>query len=279
MIGRLQLRSAGMAAWMVLVVAAPGWGDEALPVHVGLELACPESVPAKRFLSEFEVADGLLLAGGSNVTATMARCSCQAVNQGKARRGVVVNLEGTAVDAFGTEMPLGSARGRTRGNGYFAAEFDLSAVLGTQSLFFGEVDLLNRKRISSLDCHCTIGTPPPPCQASDTTACLRGGRFQVDAEFKDPFDGTVRPLFVDSSGRDSATFQFFPLTTELLVKVLDHCGDPAFSNFWVFAAATTNVEFEVTILDTLTGDARTYDNPGNHQFEPITDTGAFWTCP
>ena len=70
---------------------------------------------------------------------------------------------------------------------------------------------------------------------------------------------------------------FNPNNLDLLIQMLDGC---AFNNnFWVFYAATTNVEFTVTVTDTTTNDTKTYFNPLGIPAPPILDTTAFATCP
>ena len=110
------------------------------------------------------------------------------------------------------------------------------------------------------------------------TASLHNDRFTVAVAWRD-FDGntgaaTAMPL----SGDDSGLFYFFDSNNwEMLVKVLDGCEFN--SHFWVFAAATTNVEYEVTVTDSVTGEAKSYDNPLGQAAPAITDTQAFATCP
>jgi hypothetical protein len=62
-----------------------------------------------------------------------------------------------------------------------------------------------------------------------------------------------------------------------VLKVLDACAG-AFDRFWVFAAGLTNVEVELIVTDTATGEVKTYKNALQHPFSPIQDTGAFATC-
>ena len=77
---------------------------------------------------------------------------------------------------------------------------------------------------------------------------------------------------------DSGLFYFFtPNNWEMLIKVLDGCASTA--HYWVFFAATTDVEFVVTVTDTQTGKVRTYFNPQGVSADAVTDTGAFATCP
>jgi hypothetical protein len=63
----------------------------------------------------------------------------------------------------------------------------------------------------------------------------------------------------------------------MLIKVLNGC--PVNDSYWVFFAATTNVEFVVTVVDTQSGRAKQYLNPLDHVANAVTDTSAFATCP
>ena len=82
------------------------------------------------------------------------------------------------------------------------------------------------------------------------------------------------PATVDDSG----LFYFFDEDNwEMLLKVLNGCGIN--NHYWVFAAATTNVEYTLTVTDTATGEKRQYVNPLGVSAAAITDTEAFATCP
>lgn len=117
-----------------------------------------------------------------------------------------------------------------------------------------------------------------PCVASERNLCLNGGRFKVEVAWRTATsngNGTAVPI---PSAPDSGLFYFFgPSNLEMLIKVLNGCG--LNNRYWVFFAATTNVEFTVTVTDTQTGQVKTYSNPLNHAAEPIQDTNAFTTCP
>ena len=62
-----------------------------------------------------------------------------------------------------------------------------------------------------------------------------------------------------------------------MVKVLDGCG--VNGHYWVFAAATTNVEYTLRVEDTATGHVRRYENPLGVSSPAVTDTMAFAGCP
>jgi hypothetical protein len=64
----------------------------------------------------------------------------------------------------------------------------------------------------------------------------------------------------------------------MLVKVLNACSPP-FNRYWVFYAATTNVQFTLTVTDTQSNKVKVYFNPLNQAAAPLQDTDAFATCP
>ena len=106
----------------------------------------------------------------------------------------------------------------------------------------------------------------------DDEPLLSGGRFRVTVDWADtversnvPIDLGPGPLF------------FSPDNWELLVKVLD--GASINNRFWVFSAATTNVEYTLRVTDTETGQTRSYGNPLGDCSPAVTDISAFATCP
>lgn len=114
------------------------------------------------------------------------------------------------------------------------------------------------------------------CRPAPTRLCLSGGRFVVTATWETPQGqsgvGNAIPLTADTG-----FFWFFnPENVEVVVKVLNACSR---GRYWVFAGGLTNVEVELRVEDTLTGEVRTYTNPQRTAFQPIQDTGAFATCP
>lgn len=107
---------------------------------------------------------------------------------------------------------------------------------------------------------------------------LLGGRFRVSATWKDFEARTGSARFVPLGSEESGVLWFFsPTNFEVMIKVLDACG---FNNrYWVFYAALTNVEFEITVDDTFTGTRKTYRNSLGVSAPAVTDTNAFETCP
>ncbi len=121
-----------------------------------------------------------------------------------------------------------------------------------------------------------FGTPLAPCEPSSTTLCLAGRRFRVRAQWTTPQgqSGTGQAVTLTS---ETGYFWFFDsANVEIVIKVLDACG--LTNNFWVFAAGLTDVFASIEVLDTRTGESRTYSNPLGTPFRPIQDTGNFFVC-
>ncbi len=126
---------------------------------------------------------------------------------------------------------------------------------------------------------------PPSCVGQAGTLCLgENDRFQIETLWRD-FDGgsgAGEEVSIAAAGLaksdDSGLFTFFSEDNwELLVKVLDGCD--VNDRYWVFAAATTDVEYTLTVTDTETDRVRTYTNTLGQAAEAVTDTGAFAACP
>lgn len=123
--------------------------------------------------------------------------------------------------------------------------------------------------------------PAGPCVADDATLCLHEDRFQVRVEFVDPNApglGMQPATKIPLTERAGLFWFFNPANVEMLLKVQNACVDP-FDRWWVFYAATTNVEFRITVVDTEEDVVRVYTNDQGTAALPIQDTDAFATCP
>lgn len=111
----------------------------------------------------------------------------------------------------------------------------------------------------------TTGGYGGPCRADDNFLCLRQ-RFEVQVHWTDPdvagnfgSGGAIQVAISDESG----LFWFFnPANVELVVKVLD--GRVLNGKYWVFYGGLSDVEYWVTVRDTVDGSSRTYHNPPKH---------------
>lgn len=97
------------------------------------------------------------------------------------------------------------------------------------------------------------------CTPSATTLCLQGGRFAASVTWRDfaGRTGVGTPLVLTP---DTGSFWFFDAGIhELAVKVIDGRGTN--DAYWVFYGSLSNVEFELTVVDTETGEIWTRENP------------------
>lgn len=110
----------------------------------------------------------------------------------------------------------------------------------------------------------------PGCSTSFGRLCL-GGRFGVTAQFQ----LSTGPLFGHARNSTPDTGTFWVLSDnniELAVKVVD--GRPFNGQFWVFCGALTDLEYDLEITDTLTGNVWRHHNPAG-LLSSFADTAAF----
>jgi photosystem II stability/assembly factor-like uncharacterized protein len=103
----------------------------------------------------------------------------------------------------------------------------------------------------------SVAVAAPPCVADSTTLCVNGGRFRVQVSWSVAAIGTNRSGQALPLTADTGAFWFFtPNNLELVVKVVD--GRPFNGHFWVFAGALSDVAYEITVTDTVSGVIRSY---------------------
>ncbi len=132
------------------------------------------------------------------------------------------------------------------------------------------------------------------CVADATTFCLDHGRFKVRAQWvtAEPVavEGQPDPIstgwgqtltLVKSTGATvdggGVAWFFSSDNPELLIKVINGCVLNSY--YWVFFSAGTDVGFQITVTDTLTGRMKVYQNNVGVAAVPIEDTSAFAACP
>ena len=79
-----------------------------------------------------------------------------------------------------------------------------------------------------------------------------------------------------SEGSSGVLWFFRPDNWEMLIKVLDGCSIN--QRFWVLAAATTDVGYELRVRDTSTGRVASYTNPLGQVARALIDVEALDTC-
>lgn len=119
-----------------------------------------------------------------------------------------------------------------------------------------------------------IGMVLDKCIEGPETLCLVEERFRVTVRVTPPGQQTRFAAAVPDRSADAGLFTFFrPDNYEILIKVLNACSIN--QSFWVFLSANTDVAYEVTVYDTLTGRTRKYSNPQGKVAVPVAATSAF----
>ena len=122
-----------------------------------------------------------------------------------------------------------------------------------------------------------IDPPKEACTSQQDRLCLRG-RFEASIQWNNGRGAMGAGKAVPGSNDTTGLFWFFrPENWELQVKVLNGCASNG--HYWVFASASTNVEYTLRIEDTQSGVVREYFHPFGDPAPAITDTQAFATCP
>ena len=120
------------------------------------------------------------------------------------------------------------------------------------------------------------------CTANATTLCIddQAGdkRWQVRISYHTAQggglsgDGHAIPLASLGVSHGGLFWFFSADNPEVLVKVLNACTFN--QKFWIYASATTNVAYTLTVTDTKTGRTKVYSNPDGKIPAPVQDTSA-----
>lgn len=117
----------------------------------------------------------------------------------------------------------------------------------------------------------------PACNATETSLCLGGSRFQVTGEWTD-FEGNegvahTAPDDFDGLG-DYGTLWFFSANNpEMLVKVIDACSFNG--HYWVFLSPASTVKYDITVRDVRNNIQNTYSKALGTVPALTADTSAF----
>ena len=112
------------------------------------------------------------------------------------------------------------------------------------------------------------------CTAGGGTLCLQGRRFKATATYQD-YSGTTFNATGVSFSDESGYFWFSAATNvEVFLKVLNSCSMNG--KYSVYAAGATDLGVSMTVTDTTTGAAKTYNNRLGTDFTLVKD--APFTC-
>ena len=99
------------------------------------------------------------------------------------------------------------------------------------------------------------------CESAADSLCLHDGRFSVEVEFTDPNVNERKAGQVVSSltTKETGFFWFFtPSNVELAAKVLD--GRALTGKYWFLYGGLSDVEYTITLTDTVTRESVTHEN-------------------
>jgi ELWxxDGT repeat protein len=169
-----------------------------------------------------------------------------------------------------TDTQTGLARRYANVQGQFASVGDTTG--------FGPLGAYDRKSVAAPSARALIAERIDPAAATGICVpaagrlCLGNGRFAVEASWQDFASHTGTGTAVGLTG-DTGYFWFFdPTNVEAVLKVLD--GTAVNGHFWVYYGALSNVQYTLTVTDTMTGHVKTYQNPLG-RFASAGDTLAF----
>lgn len=190
-------------------------------------------------------------------------------------------LVGEAIDSEdgpldGTQLQWSSDRQGTLGRGRSLAVTGLAP--GRHRITLTAMDRSSTGATASIEINVT-SLPPrvlaggtAGCQPTAQRLCLQGGRFAVEAEWRDFSGRRGAGQAVPLSGETGYFWFFAPANVEVVFKLLD--GRPLNGHWWAFYASLSNVEFRLTVTDTRSGESKSYFNPSG-RFASAGDTSAF----
>ena len=115
--------------------------------------------------------------------------------------------------------------------------------------------------------------PAGSCEPDGETLCLQDSRYAVVVDWWTSDGRSGTGSVVHGGTNDSGLFYFFNRENwEVLIKVLDGCA--LNGHVWVYGASTTDLGYEVTVTDTVTGQANEYRNEPGQPAPAIADATA-----
>lgn len=176
-----------------------------------------------------------------------------------------------ATPQLGTFTRLADLSGTALGSVAIPSPINPEGGVPALALLPGDEDLLLANNVNG-----NIQLFRRGCGALAAGPCLSGGRFRAEIEWSaGNSSGPGLPLSIGSD--DSQLFSFFDSNNwEVLVKVLDGCE--LNGRFWVYAAASTDLAYDLIITDTWTGQRSIYSNAAGVPAPAITDSNAFASC-
>jgi predicted outer membrane repeat protein len=216
-----------------------------------------------------------------NTAATNRDCGGEPVSGGHnlvGSPGTCIDFKAASNDKVGTTAaPLDARLGPLANNG--GSTLSHLLLTGSPALNAGlSCTETDQRGVSREAVPCDIGAVEvsSQCLTGGATLCLNDARFRIGVTWKTKAGQTGSGQAVQLT-TDTGYFWFFNReNVELTIKVLNGC--PVNNRYWVFVSGLTNVEVNLTVTDTVTGQTKTYTSPEGKTFETRLDTGAFAVC-
>ena len=244
------------------------------PVHMGNSVTNVQVADEPCKGRDFEDFDLIVpLESGSGQGSVV--CVTNASGGPRNGKGIKVTFDAELLDEdLESILPLPRRTGKINKGGYANIDFDLPTVAGAAYVRV-EGNPTTGKKATGLKTTCWPG-PAKNCVPNATTLCLDDDRFRVEVDWRSGARSGAGQVITSTNRTGFFNFEG-PLSDDVFVEILNNCRNNG--HFWVFAAATTAIEFDLTVTDTFTGETRVYDNPLGQAAQPILDTSAFATCP
>ncbi len=117
------------------------------------------------------------------------------------------------------------------------------------------------------------------CRSTPTALCLLG-RFIVSAGWVNPY-APGSPAYtagaVQLTGASGYMYFFNYTVMEVPIKMLPFCNESP-STVGIFFAGLSDFDVSILVIDTYTGLAVLYRNPGFHKFDTVIEKRTDWPC-
>lgn len=260
----------------VTLAVVSGAGSAAPPTFNGAAVDSYQTVANAMAGSSFDSRTFWFDIPGSNIKNNWVSCYGHAQRDGQNVRGIPITANITTFNTMGEPInTLEQTKKTNNPEGYAQFSIPTGTPRGEDARASAFMFASGNKKLDRLGLRC-VGRQWKRCVPGDETLCLDGDRFTVEVDWRTA-DSSGQGMVVDFNEFDGSFYFFNPDSTDLVVQLLQQCSIN--DHFWVFAAATTDVEFDITVTDTQSGSERVYGHPLGAGFEPILDTSAFATCP